>query len=288
MSTPLMHPGFDPVAIALGPIQLHWYGLMYLAAFAAFFLLGRRAIRLDRQGLGMRPIDLDDLLFWGVLGVILGGRLGYVLFYKPLHYLAHPLEILAVWEGGMSFHGGLLGVILAMFFLALRRPHLGAPIPTNLEDQPPASGRPLLQRFLMVGDFVAPLVPIGLAFGRLGNFINGELWGRLADADSWPWAMVFPGSGSDLPRHPSQLYQMALEGLLLFVVLQFLARRPRPTGLISGVFLLGYGLARFLVEFAREPDAFLGLLAIGLTMGQWLSLPMMGLGLILILASRRP
>jgi phosphatidylglycerol:prolipoprotein diacylglycerol transferase len=140
----------------------------------------------------------------------------------------------------------------------------------------------------MVGDFVAPMVPIGLAFGRLGNFINGELWGRLADADIWPWAMVFPGSGSDLPRHPSQLYQMALEGLLLFVVLQFLARRPRPTGFISGAFLLGYGLARFLVEFAREPDAFLGLLAIGLTMGQWLSLPMMGLGLILILASRRP
>jgi phosphatidylglycerol:prolipoprotein diacylglycerol transferase len=181
--------------------------------------------------------------------VVAGGRLGYVLFYKPAYYLAHPLEIFYLWEGGMSFHGGLLGVLLMVFWLARSRKY----------------------PFLMVGDFVAPLIPLGLAAGRLGNFINGELWGR---ASTLPWAMVFPQSGDGIARHPSQLYQLGLEGLALFVLVWWFANKARPIGQISAVFLMGYGFFRFMAEFAREPDSFLGLLAAGLTMGQWLSLPM--------------
>jgi phosphatidylglycerol:prolipoprotein diacylglycerol transferase len=258
----LIHPQFDPVAVQLGPVSIHWYGITYLVAFGLFMVLTRLRLRHApylHQPRVWNPPMLEDLLFYGVLGVILGGRLGYCLFYKPSHYLAHPFEILAIWQGGMSFHGGMLGVILAMVFWA-RRHHLP---------------------WLAVTDFIAPCVPTGLASGRVGNFINGELWGRPADP-SLPWAMVFPQSGDDLARHPSQIYQFALEGLLLFVVLWLLARKPRPLGLVSGAFLVGYGAFRFLAEYFREPDAFLGLLSMGLSMGQWLCLPMVMYGLFLM------
>jgi phosphatidylglycerol:prolipoprotein diacylglycerol transferase len=250
----LVHPQFDPVAISLGPIALRWYGLTYLVAFVLFLLLGRYRARQNVLD-GWRPADLDDLLLYGMLGVVLGGRLGYCLFYKPAYYLSHPLEIFAIWQGGMSFHGGLLGVVLAMWLYARR------------------TGR----TFLGVTDFIAPLVPLGLASGRIGNFINAELPGRAADP-SLPWAMVFPQI-DQVPRHPSQLYQFALEGLLLFVLLWWFARRRRPLGQVSGAFLVGYGVFRVAAEFFREPDAFLGFLALGLTMGQWLSAPMILLGL---------
>ncbi len=252
----LVHPQFDPVAIAIGPVQIHWYGLTYLVAFALFLWLGGRRTRQPWMAAdGWKRGDVEDLLFYGVIGVILGGRLGYALFYKPGHYAAQPLELLAVWRGGMSFHGGLLGVLAAMALFALRR------------------GR----RFLQVTDLVAPCVPLGLAAGRIGNFINGELWGRAADP-SLPWAMVFPQSGTNIPRHPSQLYQFALEGLLLFVLLWWYAARPRPTGQVSGAFLVGYGVLRFIAEYFREPDSFLGLRALGFSQGQWLSLPMIAIG----------
>jgi phosphatidylglycerol:prolipoprotein diacylglycerol transferase len=256
----LIHPEFDPVALQLGPLAIRWYGLMYLLAFAAFYLLGRWRVMRTHHGpaTGLKPSDVEDLLFHGVLGVVLGGRLGYVLFYKPAYYLQHPLEVFAVWQGGMAFHGGLVGVLLACAWFARRR---GLP-------------------FLVLMDCVAPLVPLGLATGRLGNFINGELWGRATDL---PWAMVFPQSGSPVPRHPSQLYQFAGEGLLLFALVWWFSSRPRPVGRVSGLFLLGYGTLRFLAEFAREPDAFLGLLAGGLSMGQLLSLPMVAGGLWLML-----
>ena len=252
----LMHPQFDPVALSLGPVHIHWYGLTYLASFVLCFVLARhRAARAPFAPAGWTARDVEDLLFWVVIGVVVGGRLGYVLFYKPGYYAANPLEALALWKGGMSFHGGLLGVIAAFFAFAWRR------------------GRPALE----VGDLVAPVVPVGLALGRLGNFINGELWGRAADA-SLPWAMVFPQSGSDLPRHPSQLYQFALEGVLLFVLLWWYARKPRPLGRVSGAFLVGYGVLRFTAEYFREPDSFLGLLALNMSMGQWLCVPMVVVG----------
>jgi phosphatidylglycerol---prolipoprotein diacylglyceryl transferase len=253
----LTHPQFNPIALSLGPVQIHWYGLTYLVAFALFIALARLRVRQPwYASAGWTTREAEDMLFWGVLGVVLGGRLGYVLFYKPAYYAAHPLEIFAVWQGGMSFHGGMLGVIAALVVFARVR------------------GRPWLQ----VTDLVAPCVPTGLASGRLGNFINGELWGREAPA-SLPWAMVFPQSGTELPRHPSQLYQFALEGLLLFVLLWAYARRPRATGQVSGMFLVGYGVFRFIAEYFRQPDAHLGLLALGMTMGQWLCLPMIAAGL---------
>jgi phosphatidylglycerol:prolipoprotein diacylglycerol transferase len=238
---------------------------MYLLAFAAFYLLGRWRVTRTHHGpaTGLKPSEVEDLLFHGVLGVVLGGRLGYVLFYKPAYYVQHPLEVFAVWQGGMAFHGGLVGVLVACAWFARRR---GLP-------------------FLVLMDFVAPLVPIGLATGRLGNFINGELWGRATDL---PWAMVFPQSGSPVPRHPSQLYQFAGEGLLLFALVWWFSSRPRPVGRVSGLFLLGYGTLRFLAEFAREPDAFLGLLTGGLSMGQLLSLPMIAGGLWLMLRPAPP
>jgi phosphatidylglycerol:prolipoprotein diacylglycerol transferase len=252
----LVHPQFDPVALSLGPVQIHWYGLTYLAAFGLFLLLAARRVRYPWMvQAGWTRRDVEDLLFYGVVGVILGGRIGYALFYKPGHYLTHPLEILAVWQGGMSFHGGLLGVLAAMALFARRR------------------GR----SFLDVTDLIAPCVPTGLAAGRIGNFINGELWGRAADP-GLPWAMVFPQSGSPIARHPSQLYQVALEGLLLFVLLWWYASKPRRTGQVSGAFLAGYGLFRFIAEYFREPDSFLGLRALGLSQGQWLSLPMIAVG----------
>jgi phosphatidylglycerol:prolipoprotein diacylglycerol transferase len=253
----LVHPQFDPIAFHLGPLAIRWYGLMYLAGFVLFVVLGKYRARQNLLT-GWHPRDVDDMLFFGVFGVIIGGRLGYVLFYKPEYYFfTHPLEVFALWQGGMSFHGGFLGVLLALVFFARSR-H---------------------KRWLEVTDFVAPLCPLGLAAGRLGNFINGELWGR---PTSEPWGMVFPQVDA-LPRHPSQLYEFGLEGLALFALLWLYARRRRPVGAVSGLFLIGYGVFRFVVEYAREPDNFLGVLALGLSMGQWLSLPMIVVGIALML-----
>jgi phosphatidylglycerol---prolipoprotein diacylglyceryl transferase len=257
----LVHPDFNPIAFSIGPLAVRWYGLMYLVGFAAAWWLGSKRIRDDRAPITRK--QFDDLIFFAVLGVILGGRLGYVLFYKPGYYAAHPLEIFAIWEGGMSFHGGMLGVMLAAWIYA-RRQEIG---------------------FLRLMDFVAPLCPLGIAAGRMGNFINGELYGRATDL---PWGMVFRQGGS-APRHPSQLYQFALEGLTLFVILWWFSSKPRPRGQVSALFLIGYGGLRFIAEFGREPDAFLGLLALGLSMGQWLCLPMIAAGLALFAwASRQP
>ena len=280
-----VHPQFDPVAVQLGPLAVRWYGLMYLVGFIQLVILGKfRA----RQNLltGWHPRDVDDMLFYGVFGTILGGRLGYVLFYKPFYYFAHPAEVLAIWQGGMSFHGGFLGVLIALWLFARNRN----------------------KRWLEVTDFVAPLIPLGLAAGRLGNFINGELWGRVTSPTA-PWAVYFPQAAAEdkawitafpqeaaarglvaiyervgmLPRHPSQLYESALEGLVLFALLWFYARNRRPLGAVSGLFLIGYGSFRFLVEYAREPDSFLGVLAMGMSMGQWLSLPMIVIGVLMML-----
>ena len=252
----LTHPQFNPVALDLTriglPLQIHWYGLTYLVAFGLFLFLAGRRVRLPWfASAGWTRRDVEDMLFYGVVGVVLGGRLGYVLFYKPGYYASHLTEVVAVWKGGMSFHGGLLGVVVAMAVFAIMRK------------------RP----FWQVTDLIAPCVPLGLASGRVGNFINGELWGRFADP-SLPWAMVFPQSGSMQPRHPSQLYEFALEGVTLFVLLWLYARKPRRFGQVSGAFLVGYGSFRFIAEYFREPDSFLGLLAFNMSMGQWLCLPM--------------
>lgn len=275
-----IHPQFDPVAVALGPLAIRWYALSYIVGFVLFVWLGRKRIR---QGVApLNATQLDDLLTWGVAGVILGGRLGYVLFYQRDVYLADPLSILKIWEGGMSFHGGFLGVVLAILLYA--RKHR---IP-----------------FLKLLDFVAPLVPLGLASGRIGNFINGELWGRVTDPSHF-WATGFPQAAyadqalaatnpqyaawyaqfGMLPRHPSQLYQFALEGLCLFVLLWWFSKKPRAAGQVSALFLAGYGVFRFIAEFARQPDAHLGLLGAGLSMGQWLSVPMMVLGVLMFVLS---
>jgi phosphatidylglycerol:prolipoprotein diacylglycerol transferase len=258
----LLHPQFDPVAFSLGPLSVRWYGLMYLVAFIQFILLGRYRIR--RNGGPLSVEQLDDLLFYGVLGVIIGGRLGQVLFYEPGYYLGHPLEVLAVWKGGMSFHGGFLGVLAAMALWS--RKHRVA--------------------WFDVTDFIAPLVPLGLAAGRLGNFINGELWGRVAPADL-PWAMAFPQSGDLLPRHPSQLYHVGLEGLALFAILWLYSSRPRPRAAVSGVFLIGYGGFRFITEFFREPDHGIFGLSYSISMGQWLSLPMVVIGIAMVVMAYR-
>ncbi len=258
----LVHPDFDPVAFSLGPLQVRWYGLMYLFGFLAGWALGR--YRAGRPNSTWQAQQVDDLLFYIALGVILGGRVGYVLFYSFDALLSDPLLLIRIWEGGMSFHGGLLGVLAAMALYA----------------------RKLGRGFFEVTDFIAPLIPPGLFFGRIGNFINGELWGRVSDV---PWAMVFhtPGAG-ELPRHPSQLYQAALEGLALFLILWLYSARPRPTMAVSGLFLIGYGAFRILTEFVREPDAHLGYLAFGwLTMGQLLSLPMLLFGAWLMATAHR-
>ncbi|MEW6353700.1 MAG: prolipoprotein diacylglyceryl transferase [Pseudomonadota bacterium] len=247
----LPYPNIDPVALRIGPLSIHWYGLMYLIGFAGAWWLGR--VRARRPGSGWNPEQIGDLIFYGAIGAVLGGRLGYILFYDLPSYLEAPLNILKIWQGGMSFHGGLIGVLVAMWWY----------------------GRKFNKSFFEVADFVAPLTPLGLGAGRIGNFINGELWGRVTDA---PWAMVFPGGGP-LPRHPSQLYQAFLEGLILFIILWLYSSKPRPTMAVSGLFLVCYGAFRFLVEFVRVPDAQLGYLAFGwLTMGQVLSAPMIAGG----------
>ncbi len=261
----LIHPQFNPVALSLGPLQVHWYGISYLVAFGLFIWLGAQRVKQPQfVAAQWSRRDIEDLLFFGVIGVVLGGRIGYALFYKFDHYLAYPLEILQVWKGGMSFHGGLLGVLLAMWWFGRRR------------------GR----HFLEVTDLIAPCVPTGLASGRIGNYINGELWGRAADA-TLPWAMVFPQSGTATPRHPSQLYQFALEGVLLFVLLWWFARTPRRLGEVSAAFLIGYGVLRFVAEYFREPDSFLGLRALGLTQGQWLCVPMVLAGVAMWVWARK-
>lgn len=267
---------FDPVAVSLGPLDIHWYGVMYLLAFLAFWAIGnRRAVH--QSWWGWSKQDVSDILFYGMLGVIVGGRIGYMFFYAFDSLIQNPLTLFKVWDGGMSFHGGLLGVIFAVAWFA----------------------RKTQRSFWQVADFVAPLVPLGLAFGRLGNFIGGELWGRLTDM---PWAMIFvksthlSGANADLlndawrsgaldhlARHPSQLYQAGMEGLALFFILIWYSRKPRPRATVSGLFLLGYGVFRLIVEFFRQPDEHLGFLAMHwLTMGMLLSLPMIvfGLGLI--------
>jgi phosphatidylglycerol:prolipoprotein diacylglycerol transferase len=252
----LPYPQIDPVAIALGPLKIHWYGLMYLIGIGGAWWLA------SRRGNAVAPSwnkdKLSDMVFWVAMGVILGGRLGYVLFYDLAAYIAEPAKMLRIWEGGMSFHGGFIGVMLASWWFGKR------------------NGK----SFFELMDFIAPLVPIGLGAGRIGNFINAELWGKATDL---PWAMVFPTDPQQLARHPSQLYQFALEGLALFAILWCYSRKPRPTMAVSGMFALSYGIFRFIVEFVRVPDTQLGYLAGGwLTMGQVLSLPMIlvGIGLI--------
>ena len=257
----LIHPMPDPIAIAIGPLAVRWYGLMYLTAFIFFIVLGRIRIRQPHiAAQGWRNENIDDMLFYGVLGVVIGGRLGEVLFYHPMYYLARPMEIIAIWQGGMSFHGGFLGVLVAMALWA--RKH----------------DRPLME----VMDFIAPLVPLGYAAGRIGNFINAELPGRVADP-SLPWAMVWPNVGPlPLPRHPSPLYQAAIDGVLLFIVLWLYARKPRPYMAVSGVFAAGYGIARFFTEYFRMPDYEVSFAGWTISAGQMLSLPMIVLGIVLL------
>lgn len=272
----LAFPKFDPVIFSMGPISLHWYGLMYLIGFIfAMWLAARRA---DKPNSGWSRQEVESLLYSGFLGVFIGGRIGYVLFYNIPLFLDNPLYLFKVWDGGMSFHGGLIGVIVVMIWFA-RKTH---------------------RSFFQVSDFIAPLIPFGLGAGRLGNFINGELWGRVAP--NFSWAMLFPGSESEdralllihpewqtlfhtygvLPRHPSQLYELMLEGVVLFIILNFFIRKPRPMGSVSGLFLIGYGLFRIIVEFFRQPDAQLGLYQHFISMGQILSLPMVLAGVIMM------
>ena len=262
----LIHPLPDPVALAIGPLKIHWYGIMYLLAFGQFILLGMLRVRQPHMArAGWTRADLEDMLFYGVLGVIIGGRLGEVLFYNPLYYFAHPLQIPAVWNGGMSFHGGFLGVLVAMQFWARK------------------NGR----RLMDVMDLIAPLVPLGYAMGRIGNFINAELWGRVADP-ALPWAMIWPNVDS-LPRHPSPLYQALVDGVLMFILLWLYARKQRPRMAVSGMFSLLYGCARFFTEYFRVPDYEVSFAGATISAGQMLSLPMIALGLILLfIAYRHP
>ncbi len=248
----MIFPQIDPIIFQIGPLAVRWYGLMYLFGFGFSYLYMLQILRWRK--FDFTKEDISDLIFYAVLGVIIGGRLGYVLFYNPGYYLHNPLEIPAVWQGGMSFHGGFLGVVVALLLFGKRR------------------NKSLLE----IGDLVAAATPIGLFFGRIGNFINAELWGRTTDV---PWAIIFPGAGSD-PRHPSQLYEAGLEGALLFLLLMFLHRRHIAKGVVMFTFIAGYGLARLLVEFFREPDAHIGFLPGHVTMGQLLSIPMLVVGLI--------
>ncbi len=257
----LPYPAIDPVAVSLGPLKIHWYGLMYIIGIGAAWWLARKRTAMLEPG--WRKEQIDDLIFYSALGLIVGGRLGYTLFYNFSSFLQEPTTLFKVWEGGMSFHGGLLGVLTALWLY----------------------GRARKTNFFSLTDFIAPLVPIGLFFGRIGNFINGELWGKVSEV---PWAMVFPGAGLE-PRHPSQLYEALLEGAILFALLNAFVRRRRPKMATSGLFLLLYGIFRFCVEFVRLPDAHIGYLAFGwLTLGQVLTLPMIFFGgVLLILAYRQ-
>jgi phosphatidylglycerol:prolipoprotein diacylglycerol transferase len=261
----LVHPNPDPIAFSIGPVDIHWYGLMYVVAFAQFLLLGRVRIRQPHiAAQGWTRDDLDDMLFYGMLGVIVGGRLGEVLFYQPLYFLEHPLEIFMVWKGGMSFHGGFLGVLVAMAIWARRRKR-------NLLD---------------VYDFIAPMVPLGYAAGRIGNFINHELPGRLADP-SLPWAMLWPGVEG--PRHPSPIYQALIDGLLVFLILWPYARKARPRLAVGAMFTLLYGCARFVTEYFRVPDWEITVAGLPVTSGQMLSLPMIVAAIaMLVWAYRQP
>ena len=246
----LTHPMPDPVALQLGPVAIHWYGLMYVVAFGLFLLLGRVRIKQPHiAAQGWKNEDLDDMLFYGMLGVIVGGRLGEVLFYQPAHFFANPIDIFKIWQGGMSFHGGFIGVLVAMALWA----------------------RKSRRNVLDVWDFIAPLVPLGYAAGRIGNFINAELPGRVADA-SLPWAMLWPGVEG--PRHPSPLYQAAIDGLLVFVLLWIYSRKARPRLAVGAVFTLLYGCARFFTEYFRVPDWQVTVAGLPITSGQMLSLPM--------------
>jgi len=251
----LQFPVIDPIIFSIGPVALRWYGMMYLIGFVAAMFIANKAA--DKSGGQWTRDQVSDLLFYSFLGVILGGRIGYVLFYQWDYFLADPLYLFQIWEGGMSFHGGLLGVITAVYIFA----------------------RKANKSFLIVADFVAPLVPIGLGMGRLGNFINAELWGRETDV---PWAMVFPTDSLQLPRHPSQLYEFFLEGVVLFAILYVVTRKPRSLGLAAGTFLIGYGVFRSIVEFFREPDAHLGLYFSFISKGQILSIPMILFGFLII------
>ena len=257
----LTYPEIDPVAVAIGPLKIHWYGLMYLAGFAAAWWLAMR--RAAKPWTPVIKSEVEDLILFCAIGVVVGGRLGYMFFYNFPELVAHPLSLLKVWEGGMSFHGGLIGVMIAATLYARK---IGTTFPELI-------------------DFVAPLVPIGLGLGRLGNFIGQELWGRQTDV---PWGMVFPKDPDLLVRHPSQLYQAFLEGLVLFVVLWIFSSKPRPRLAVGGLFVLLYGVFRFLVEFVREPDGHIGFDFFGwMTRGQLLSLPMIAAGILLLVWSYR-
>ncbi|MEM9257474.1 MAG: prolipoprotein diacylglyceryl transferase [Pseudomonadota bacterium] len=257
----LPYPQIDPVAVAIGPVKIHWYGLSYLLALAFAWWLAVRRTRQPWSPLSREQVD--DMIFYGALGVVLGGRFGYVLFYGLDKVFSDPAWLLRVWEGGMSFHGGFLGVLLAMYLFSRRH---------NIQ-------------YGALMDFVAPLVPVGLGLGRLANFVGQELWGRPTDV---PWGMIFPADPLQLARHPSQLYQFAGEGVLLLLIMLWYARKPRPPWAVSGVFSLSYGCIRFLLEFFREPDAHIEYLALGwMTRGQMLSLPMMALGIYLLVRSHR-
>ncbi|MBR6026765.1 MAG: prolipoprotein diacylglyceryl transferase [Neisseriaceae bacterium] len=278
-----IHPNFNPVAISIGPLSIHWYALSYIVGFILFSILGRYRIKKFLSILNKE--QLDDLLTIGILGIILGGRLGYVFFYNAPYFMAHPIDIFKVWQGGMSFHGGFIGSLVAIMIFARKHKFT----------------------FAQVADNVAPLIPLGLASGRMGNFINGELWGRITSPDAF-WAMGFPQAQvadkqaapllSDLdaqqaflqygmlPRHPSQLYELLLEGIILFIILWVFSKKSRPTGQVAALFILGYGVFRFLIEFTRQPDSHLGLLSLNMSMGQWLSLPMIIIALIWFIKAR--
>lgn len=258
----LSYPEINPIAFHIGPLSVHWYGLMYLIGFMGCWGLLTLRLKKSKVPRCVTQEQLADVLFYAAIGIILGGRIGYMLFYDWQTLLSHPLRLFEIWNGGMSFHGGLLGVLLAMWYYSAK----------------------IKKSFLDITDFIAPVVPVGLAAGRIGNFINGELWGRVTDV---PWAMVFPGAG-DLPRHPSQLYEFFFEGIVLFVILWVFSIKPRPRCAVSGLFLLCYGVFRFGLEFFREPDLQIGFIAFGwLTKGQLLSLPMIIFGAILLILAYR-
>lgn len=246
MVDPIIFPEIDPIIVSIGPLAVRWYGLMYLIGLGFAYFLAIREVNAGRSPFNKEQVS--DLLFYSFMGVVIGGRMGYVFFYQFERFLEDPTYLFMITQGGMSFHGGLIGVLVVLFIYS----------------------RMMKMSFLQIGDFVAPLVPIGLGAGRLGNFINGELWGRTTDV---PWGIVFPNAGP-LPRHPSQLYEFFLEGLVLFAAIYIFSRKPRPVGAAGGLFLLGYGSFRFIVEYYRQPDDHLGLLTLGMSMGQWLSLPM--------------